>query len=278
MRKTMLTASMLSLAAGVFAQDKGTIEIFDFDKFRLHVYYTNDALADASYIVEGRDSVVTMEQPLFKDNVSEFDTYLESLGKPVEKRIADYHVGGTAHHDVIMPSGMPGFTEEGVYAAMMDNFGKMFGDALSPKPTGKIEEVSFGSSLELAGIPFEFRHGASSDFPGASILIGGDVYYTHWAPARAHASHLQISSRAAVAAELAEGENALTSGASLFIGGHGRAAGKDVLEFKIDYLKTLQALMSKCTSSEEFATLLDEAFPGLPGKDEIPALAAALYK
>ena len=28
-----------------------------------------------------------MEQPLFKDNVAEFDTYLSELGKPVEKRI-----------------------------------------------------------------------------------------------------------------------------------------------------------------------------------------------
>ena len=37
-----------------------------------------------------------MEQPLFKDNVAEFDTYLSELGKPVEKRITFYISGPRA--------------------------------------------------------------------------------------------------------------------------------------------------------------------------------------
>ena len=36
---------------------------------------------------------IIMEQPLFKDNVAEFDTYLSELGKPVEKRITFYISG-----------------------------------------------------------------------------------------------------------------------------------------------------------------------------------------
>ena len=36
---------------------------------------------------------ITMEQPLFKDNVAEFDTYFSELGKPVEKRITFYISG-----------------------------------------------------------------------------------------------------------------------------------------------------------------------------------------
>lgn len=73
----------------------GRIEVYEFDNFRLHVYYTQDVMNDASYIVEGTDSVVSMEHPLFRVNVREFDTYLEKLAKPVAKRIADYHIGGT---------------------------------------------------------------------------------------------------------------------------------------------------------------------------------------
>lgn len=49
------------------AQTKGTFETHDFDNFRLHVYHTNDALGDASYIVEGTQAVVTLEQPLFRE-------------------------------------------------------------------------------------------------------------------------------------------------------------------------------------------------------------------
>ena len=58
------------------AQTKGTFETHDFDNFRLHVYHTNDALGDASYIVEGTQAVVTLEQPLFRENVAEYILYL----------------------------------------------------------------------------------------------------------------------------------------------------------------------------------------------------------
>ena len=73
------------LTITVMAQTKGRFEVHDLGNFKLHVYHTNDVMADASYIVEGKDSLVTMEHPLFKDNVAEFDSYINKLGKPVEK-------------------------------------------------------------------------------------------------------------------------------------------------------------------------------------------------
>lgn len=256
----------------------GRFEVYDLGDFRLHVYYTQDVMNDASYIVEGKDAVVTMEQPLFKVNVSEFNDYLSALGKPVAKRITDYHVGGTGDHEIVMAQGMPAFVKGPVYGGMMKGFQHTFGDAMTALPTGKEDEVPFGTTQVYAGIPFEFRHGASTDFPAASIIIGGKVYYTHWTPMKAHMSHLQLSSRAAVDAELAEAERELASGAVLFIGGHGGAVRKDSVEFKIEYLKTVKRLLATAANADEFATALREAYPALPGADGIPALAAALYK
>ena len=43
--------NLLTITA--MAQDKGRFEVYDLDNFKLHVYYTNDALGDASYIIEG---------------------------------------------------------------------------------------------------------------------------------------------------------------------------------------------------------------------------------
>lgn len=103
--------NLLTITTMAQTQAKGRFEVHDLGNFKLHVYYTNDALGDASYIIEGSDSLVTMEQPLFKDNVAEFDAYLSELGKPVEKRVTDYHVGGTGSHDVVMAQGMPEFTK-----------------------------------------------------------------------------------------------------------------------------------------------------------------------
>ena len=266
------------LTVTAMAQTKGRFEVHDLGNCKLHVYYTNDALGDASYIIEGKDALVAMEQPLFKDNVAEFDTYLSNLKKPVEKRITDYHVGGTGSHDVVMAEGMPEFTKGEVYGGMMQGFAQAFGDALTAMPTGKASEVAFGTTQTWAGVTFEFRPGASSDFPGASILIGGKAYYTHWTPAKAHASHLQISSPAAIDAEIAEAENSLASGAELFIGGHGGAARRDAVEFKIAYLKKMKELLAKNGTVQDFVDGMKKAYPGLPGEAGLEDLGKALYK
>ena len=268
--------NLLTITA--MAQTKGRFEVHDLGNYKLHVYYTNDALGDASYIIEGEDSLVTMEQPLFKDNVAEFDNYLSKLGKTVEKRITDYHVGGTGNHDVVMAQGMPEFTKGEVYGGMMKGFTQAFGDAMTAMPTGKVSEVPFNATQTWAGVTFEFRHGAASDFPGASILIGGKAYYTHWTPAKAHVSHLQVSSPAAVDAEISEAENSLESGAALFIGGHGGAAERDAVEFKIAYLKKMKELLAENKTAQAFVDAMKQAWPGLPGEAGLEDLGKALYK
>lgn len=277
MRKVLfILLSFLTIT--VMAQTKGRFEVHDLDNFKLHVYYTNNALGDASYIVEGKDALVTMEQPLFKDNVVEFDAYLSRLEKPVEKRITDYHVGGTGSYDVVMAEGMPEFTKGEIYGGMMQGFAQAFGDALTDMPTGRAAEVAFGTTQTWAGVAFEFRRGATTDFPGASILIGGKVYYTHWTPVKAHVSHLQVSSPAAIDAEIAEAENSLASGATLFVGGHGGAATRDAVEFKIAYLKKMKELLAENKTVQTFVDAMKEAYPGLAGEAGLEELGNALYK
>ena len=266
------------LTITVMAQTKGRFEVHDLGNCKLHVYYTNDALGDASYIIEGKDALVTMEQPLFKDNVTEFDTYLSRLEKPVEKRITDYHVGGTGSHEVVMAEGMPEFTKGEIYGGMMKGFAQAFGDALTDMPTGKATEVAFGTTQTWAGVAFDFRNGATSDFPGASILIGGKAYYTHWTPAKAHVSHLQVSSPAAIDAEIVEAENSLASGATLFIGGHGGTASRDAVEFKIAYLKKMKGLLAANKTAQAFVDAMKQAWPGLPGEEGLEDLGNVLYK
>ena len=53
MKKIILTLALAGMVLGASAQEKGRFEVHDLGNFKLHVYYTNDALGDASYIVEG---------------------------------------------------------------------------------------------------------------------------------------------------------------------------------------------------------------------------------
>ena len=60
MRKVLFVLfNLLTVAA--MAQTKGRFEVKDLGNCKLHVYYTNDALGDASYIIEGKKGLVTME-------------------------------------------------------------------------------------------------------------------------------------------------------------------------------------------------------------------------
>lgn len=256
---------------------QGRFEVLPLENAKLHVYYSNDVMADASYIVEGETGLVTIETPLFKSGLAEFNAYLSKLGKPVAAVIADYHVGGTGNAKVIMAEGMGKFTTGGVYAAMMSGFRQNFGSSMVELPTGEVEEVAFGSTVKLAGIDFKFSRGTSTDFPGAAILIDGTAYLTHWAPMKMHLNALQIPSRAAVAAELAALDEALKSGAKYFVGGHGGASDIDGLRFKISYLETVEKLLGECSDAASFADALVKAYPGLPGEDSVAGLAAALY-
>ena len=93
MKKILWIVSLLA-GGGVFGAQgdaallKGEVKTYDMDGFRLHVYLTQDALGDATTVVEGRDGLVILEMPLFKENLKEFAGYLKGLGKPVGRLCA----------------------------------------------------------------------------------------------------------------------------------------------------------------------------------------------
>lgn len=275
MKIAVSAAATAATTLGAGAQ--GRFETYPLDGGTLHVYYSNDVMADASYIVETDEGLVTIETPLFKDNCKEFLNYAAKLGKPVVAEISDYHEGGTADHEVIQPEGMHKFMHEGVYDAMMKGFQKSFGESMVERPAGKAREVAFGDKVKLAGMDFKFEHGASNDFPAAAISFGG-AYLTHWAPAKAHMNSLQLGGREAVAQALAGLEAAKKARAKYYLGSHGGAATLDDVKFRIGYLKTVGKLLAKNDSPEAFAQALKAAYPGLPGEEGVDILSKTLYK
>ena len=254
----------------------GQFQTLQLDGFKLHVYNSNDVMSDCSFIIEGNDGLVVMEYPLFKVGAAEFGEYIKALNKPVVTDITDYHLGGSDKLPIVMPEGMPDFIEGPIYGGMMKGFAEQFGETMVDLPTQKASEVPFGSTQQYAGIDFRFEHGASSDFPGAMIVIGGQVCYTHWAFYGAHMSPLQLGSAAAIDAELAATKAALATGAKYYIGGHGGCVEQSAVEARIQYLETLKKLRAEKKDAASFSEALKAAYPAMPG--DIAPLAEALYK
>ena len=57
-KNILILLSLITFTA--MAQTKGKFEVLDLKDFKLHVYYTNDALNDASYIVEGKNGLISL--------------------------------------------------------------------------------------------------------------------------------------------------------------------------------------------------------------------------
>ncbi len=89
---------------------------------------------------------------------------------------------------------------------------------------------------------------------------------------------MQVSSPAAIDAEIAEAEKSLASGAELFIGGHGGTAKRDAVKFKIDYLKKMKEVLGNNQTAQAFMDDMKKAFPRLPGEAGLEELSKALYK
>lgn len=254
----------------------GQFQTYQLDGYTLHVYNSNDVMADASYIIEGAEGLVVMEYPLFKVNAAEFGQYIKNLGKPVVTDITDYHLGGSDTLPIVMPKGMPQFIEGPIYSGMMQGFAEQFGETMVALPTQQASEVPFGSTQQYAGVDFRFEHGATSDFPGAMIIIGGQVCYTHWAPYQMHMSPLQLTSKAAIDAELATTKAALAENCKYYIGGHGGLVEKDAVEARIAYLECIKKLCAEKKDANAFEEALRNAYPDMQG--DIAPMAEALYK
>lgn len=256
----------------------GKFETHDFGTYKLHIYLTEDSMGDASYIIEGKDSLVTLEQPLFKVNASTFDKYLASLNKPVAQRISDFHLGNTGDARLIVPQGMTAVFKGADYSGMMSHFANQYGDAIVPLPTGETSEVAFNRPVEYAGVTFTFLSGAVNDFPAANILIGKDAVYTHFAPSKAHINTLYANSIEGIDARIAELQTILSTGANLIVGGHGNPATSEDAGFLIGYLTKARELYASSQDAVAFASALIAAYPDLPGEAGVADLAAALYR
>lgn len=282
MRNFLLALSsvaLLSLTACAQTETLGTFEKIQLKNAVLHVYNTNDVMSDASFIVEGKDSLVILETPLFKTNEAEFSKYVSDLKKPVAVQVVDYHEGADHGTPILLAEGMGSFIKGPVYGGMMEGFKQGFGDTMVELADSQNStEIPFGKTVTLAGVTFKFNHGASSDFPAASIIIDNTAYLTHWVPSLAHISNLQVGSPDAIEAEIAETETELGSGCTVFVGGHGGKGTRESVEFKKAYLTKAKQLLSECASAQEWATAMKNAYPGLPLEDNLNALSEALYK
>lgn len=282
--KKVLTTLALSVAmtTTLSAQTKVSekMTVYELDNSKLHVFQTGDAMGDVSFIIEGDKKLVILEQPLFWDNINEFNAYVKNLGKPIDKVIANYHSLGLADYapnSVMMPTPMIEFNNSDAAKGMIAHFEKSFGEAADFRPHKKAKGFEVASTQNWADVKMVFSAGVESDFPAANILIDNKAFYTHFAPSKSHANPMQIKSREALAANLAALKEIKASGVEFIFGSHGPSATMAEVDFQIEYLEKITSLLAICDNSDTFSQRLLLSYPYIPGVENIKTIAKALY-
>ncbi|MFR9578750.1 MAG: nuclear transport factor 2 family protein [Rikenellaceae bacterium] len=280
MNKSLKWAVAATAVVATLAAEAQQFTTYELPNSTLHLYETGDAMGCASIIIEGKRSLVVMEQPLFNNNIEEFGKYVENLGKPIDRVFANYHQAGLtpyAKEKIVMPKTMIEFSKTPMSKGMMDKFSQNFGKVADVKPFGKVSSINIPSSQKWAGVDFKLTCGVTTDFPAASVLIDGTAYYMHFAPSISHASPMVIRSVEAIDQVLAELRAVEASGAKYIFGSHGAPATMEEVTFQIAYLEKLKSIREMSSDPDIFAQRLLIAYPSLAGYEQLRALATKLY-
>jgi len=284
MKKTILaiTVTLALVTVSGFAETKAMFSTDKFDNFTLHTYASFDAMADVSFIVEGKKSLVIIEPQAFKGKVEEFTAYTEKLGKPIKKVLVSFHAAGLKvyenEHKVIAKP-MADFMKSDAAKGMLAFFDETFKGAMDTEIVEFDESIDASTSFTVDGVTYKLELTSLPGMPGVNIAIGKNVYYQHFAPAKGyHASKNQIDSIAAIDGALADANKARKAGYTLLLGSHGYGkAGIEDLDFQIAYLKTMKRIASNVKTAKEFVAQMNVAYPECKGEDDLEQIAEKLF-
>lgn len=264
------TASVTVTAVG-----STSVTVYDNGSEKLHVLYSNDALGDVSFIVEGKDELVGIELPVFTEGLEEWKTYVESLGKPMNNIFIADHATGRSYVEGMNVLGTEGAAESiisGATFATTDGLYQTFGSDFhgGDELVFITETVPFGM-IEVAGIEFEIiDRGYTYDI----VIPGFDAVYTHMLGKYTHSIITSAAYLDEYLAVLAEYQN---EDYDMILSAHSGIEGQDAVDEKVSYVENLKKFYEENSSAADFATAVNEAYPDYSGANYLEMSAGYLY-
>ena len=160
----------------------------------------------------------------------------------------------------------------------MKGFQQQYGDQLVDYPELADEEVPFGSTQQWAGVDIKFDKTIFGGMPGADILIGGKVFFSHSISGKAHAGARSIRSAADIDKQLGIADKLASTDAEYYVSGHGGLLAENPSNFMKEYYTTLKQKFQQSANAEAFIAAMKQAYPGLQGEEGLTQVAKNLYK
>ncbi|GHV07618.1 hypothetical protein FACS189485_18210 [Spirochaetia bacterium] len=264
MKKTMVMTPL----------DIGAVRVYDFDGIRLHAYETKNPFADECYLFETGQELIGLEAPLFRDNLTEFADYIQSLNKPLNHLIMAYHPGGgnafAGSRVYATEAAKKSMGEGGSIKAMLDNFAEGFGDKLYTEIPAVTDTIKAGKAT-IGGIEFivtNTRESFDLEIPALNVV------YTHMLGRR---SHNILESPAHIDAMIGQMKDYERRSPSLILTTHDVPATAEIAAEKLSYLQKVKELAAKSKDKASFIAGVKAAFPDYDGENFLEMSAGALF-
>lgn len=252
---------------------RGSVRIYEKGAQRLHYYATNDPIDDQVIIIEGKDGVVSIEAPLFRENVNELNAYVRSLGKETTILAANH----PSPLDYLPEAKMLTTKRarlsliSGSQIALYNGFRNTFGDVIQKETRDDYQLIEEGQNI-IGGMAFNLL--PNND--GFDIEVSGlNSVYIHMLGHDTHSIALGIEGTKGMIAELRE---FLKKGYDLYLTSHYEAEdGKDVEE-KVSYLESLVEIAGESDNRDSFKNRVMERFPNYHGVNYLNISANAFFE
>lgn len=254
----------------------GTVQVYNFDNEKLHVYATNDALSDYSFLLETADGLVGIEAPAFNDNLNEYVEYINGLGKPLSDIFISSHPTG-ADTDLYANARVhatqtviDAIADGGSVKGLTEGFVQAFGDSFNANVVTVTDVIEAGTTM-AGGLEFVITENGD----GYDIKIPAiNSVYTHMMGSDVHNI---LSSVQHMDAMIAQFQGYQADGVNLVLTSHYAPETLDAVAVKIAYLEKAKDFAKESANAAQFIEKMKAEFLTYGGVNYLEMSAGMLF-
>lgn len=251
----------------------GTMRIYERGDETLYAYETKDPIDDQVILVKKGNALVSIEAPLFRDNVEELNDYIKSLNISKSYVLLVDHVSPKDY----LPKAELYSTKEAINAlrsggpkGLFDGFVKAFGDKIQNDLRDDFKEVS--NDIDFDGIRLQvLPKGEEFDV----VIHNFNGVYTHML---GHDVHSIIAGDGHADAIISELNGFIESGYELILTSHYVPENIEDVKTKIAYVNNIKTIADGSKSKAEFIDKVKKEYPNYSGLNYLDITASLYFK
>ncbi len=251
----------------------GTMRIYEKGEERLYVYETKDPIDNQVVLVKKGDVLVSIEAPLFKDNVEELNNYIRSLNISRSYVLLVDHVAPKDY----LPEAELYSTKEAINAlrcggpkGLFDRFAKTFGNKIQNDLRDDYIEVT--NDIDFVGIHMTIlSKGEEFDV----VIPSFNAVYTHML---GHDVHSIIAGDGHADALISELNSFIKSKYELILTSHYVPENIEDVKTKIAYIDNIKTIAKASKNKAEFIDKVKKSYPNYSGLNYLDITASSYFK